>query len=64
MFCSLFTDQDKDLMEAKWVSLVEHVQNRHSGESFTHERFARCAHDDDIQERLWIQPGTDQCHLV
>lgn len=50
-------DEEGDLREAKWTSLVNHVQGIHEGHS---ELFPRCLHGDLQGERprKWLKTGT------
>jgi len=51
---------NKDLIEAKWRSIINHVQNKHDGHS---DLFPNCAHDDlpvtEIRSIKWLQPDTE-----
>lgn len=51
-------DGDPNVMEAKWRSMVNHVQDihEHGDAAFTH-----CAHpplEGEAREKEWLEPGT------
>jgi hypothetical protein len=50
-----------DLALAKWVSVLEHVQNCHH---FDDPLFPTCAHGANIQDRPWIETGKYKCGLI
>jgi len=59
-WCASTTDDDDpDLKEAKWLSITNHLMNRHSG----HENplFPKCAHGrlhGRERKKKWLKPGT------
>ena len=59
-WCASSTDDDDpDLKEAKWLSITNHLMNRHSG----HENplFPKCAHGrlhGRERKKKWLKPGT------
>ncbi|XP_020610691.1 uncharacterized protein LOC110049249 [Orbicella faveolata] len=59
-WCATSThDDDTDLKEAKWLSITNHLLNRHSG----HENplFPKCAHGrlhGRKRKKKWLKPGT------
>ena len=44
---------NEDLIRAKWLSLVNHIQNVHAG---CDKLFAKCLHK-RLQGRKWIKPS-------
>ena len=57
-WCAASTeDAEEDLREAKWRSIVNHMQNVHRGHS---ELFPRCLHGRlGCRKKKWLKPGTD-----
>ena len=59
-WCASSTDDDDpDLKEAKWLSITNHIMNRHSG----HENplIPQCAHGrlhGRERKKKWLKPGT------
>ena len=56
---------DKDLIEAKWKSLIRHIQNKHEGHGHT---FPRCSHQtsspETIHETVWFTPDSEPCDAL
>ncbi len=56
---------DADVMEAKWKSMVKHVQDIHEHGTPT---FPCCAHpplEGEARNKEWLEPGTTYCvHYV
>ena len=56
---------DKDLIEAKWKSLIRHVQNKHEGHG---QPYARCSHQmlspETIRETVWFTPDSEPCDAL
>ena len=51
-------DDDEDLKEAKWLSITNHIMNKHSG----HENplFPQCLHgrlQGRQRKKKWLKPG-------
>ena len=40
---------------AKWSSFMRHVANKHDGHP--DPLFVKCAHDDELEPRVWIKIG-------
>ncbi|XP_070561301.1 uncharacterized protein [Ptychodera flava] len=61
-WCATSTeDGDEDIIEAKWLSLVGHMQNRHTGHG---DPFPECAHGHlrgRERRKKWLQPSTKVC---
>ena len=58
-WCALSTpDGNSDMMEAKWLSVVNHIRNRHTRHGCT---FPRCLHTKYKRKRgeaiKWMKPG-------
>lgn len=54
---------DADVMEAKWRSMVNHVQDIHEHGTAT---FPCCAHpplEGEARNKEWLEPGTKYCLL-
>lgn len=45
---------DADMKKAKWLSMVNHVSNKHDGHG---ELFPKCEHGPVVEQRKWIQSG-------
>lgn len=60
-------DGDPDVMEAKWKSMVNHVQDIHEHST---PAFPSCAHpplEGEARKKEWLEPGTTSsilCLLV
>lgn len=55
-WCAASSDgQSGDIVAAKWLSIVRHIQNIHDGHS---ELFPVCAHSTLENERKWFKPNT------
>ena len=56
---------NKDLIEAKWKSLVRHVQNVHDGHG---QPYSKCSHQPlsatVICETAWFTPDTEACDAL
>ena len=56
---------DKDLIEAKWKSLIRHVQNKHEGHGY---RYPRCSHQilspETIHDTAWFTPDSEPCDAL
>ena len=56
---------DKDLIEAKWKSLIRHIQNWHEGHGHT---FPRCSHQtlspETMYETVWFTPDSEPCDAL
>ena len=56
---------DKDLIKAKWKSLIWHVQNKHEGHG---QPYARCSHQilspETIRETVWLTPDSEPCDAL
>ncbi|XP_064637203.1 uncharacterized protein LOC135493645 [Lineus longissimus] len=52
-------DGDKEVLLAKWLSIMNHIQNIHEGHD--NEKFPRCAHeviDESERKKKWLKPST------
>ena len=45
---------DASMKKAKWLSMVNHVSNKHDGHG---ELFPKCEHGPIVEPRKWIQSG-------
>ena len=55
-WCATSTKEGfQELIAAKWKSFMQHVANNH--DNHTSPLFAKCAHDDQIEDRQWIKTG-------
>ena len=64
-WCASSTKQGfKELIAAKWMSLMRHISNKHDNHQTP--LFDKCAHGADIDKRKWIKIGTYylKCFLV
>lgn len=52
-YCASSSGGDAELVVAKWLSILNHIVNIHSGHG---DRFPNCAHG-DIEERAWLRKG-------
>ena len=43
---------DGDIIEAKWLSVINHIHNKHS---HSNKLFPKCVHS-TIRNKKWIQP--------
>lgn len=48
---------DADLAEAVWLSVLNHIKDKHDGHSALYDR---CKHG-DLKPRKWIYPGCVYC---
>ncbi|XP_067030157.1 uncharacterized protein [Acropora muricata] len=56
-WCASSTKQGfKELIAAKWMSLMRHISNKHDNHQTP--LFDKCAHGADIDKRKWIKIGT------
>ena len=56
-WCASSTKQGfKELIAAKWMSLMRHISNKH--DNHQSHLFDKCAHRADIEKRKWIKIGT------
>ncbi|XP_068697377.1 uncharacterized protein [Montipora foliosa] len=56
-WCASSTKQGfKELVAAKWMSLMRHISNKHDNHQTP--LFDKCAHGADIDKRKWIKIGT------
>ena len=53
-WCAASSSGDGKQVEAKWLSISNHVTNVHEGHS---EAFPRCSHGPLQQERKWLRRG-------
>ena len=53
-WCAASSSGDSKQVEAKWLSISNHVTNVHEGHS---EAFPRCSHGPLQQERKWLRRG-------
>ena len=54
-WCAMSTEEgNEDLIRAKWLSLVNHIQNVHRGHG---SLFPKCLHK-RLKGRKWIKPST------
>ena len=61
-WCAASSDDDADLKEAKWLSITNHIMDKHSG----HENplFPKCLHDrlhGRERKKKWLKPGIFCC---
>ncbi|XP_033741770.1 uncharacterized protein LOC117328352 [Pecten maximus] len=47
-------DGDGELVSAKWLSLLNHISNKHEGHS---EKYAACEHGEITEDREWLKKG-------
>ncbi|XP_053389672.1 uncharacterized protein LOC128552654 [Mercenaria mercenaria] len=52
-WCAASSDGDEQLLTDKWLSILNHIQNIHTGHG---ERFPECLHD-ILEDRLWMKKG-------
>ena len=45
---------NQELKKAKWLSLLNHISDKHTGHS---QEFPNCFHGDLQQERQWLKKG-------
>lgn len=50
-----------ELILAKWLSVMYHLQNVHS--NFDSELYSECSHAEDLENRPWLQPG-EKRHIM
>lgn len=57
LYWSALTTSNGDgrIIWATFKSILCHIKNKHTG--FNDPIFNKCAHDDNISERKWLQPG-------
>jgi hypothetical protein len=48
---------DGELKTLKWLSIVNHISNKHEGHS---PAYPKCDHGDIQQERQWIKDGNSE----
>ena len=60
LYWSAATSQNGDEMVAKWVSVVNHIQDIHIHDD---QLFPACQHDpiDDSQHKNWLEAGIIAC---
>ena len=51
-WCASSSNGDPELVKEKWLSIVNHIANRHEGHG---TRFPKCLHDEI--DRIWLDPG-------
>lgn len=54
---------DSDKMEAKWQSMLNHVQDIHE---HSYPSFPQCAHpplEGEGRDKQWLEPGTIECTI-
>lgn len=52
---------DSEEMVSKWLSVANHVQNKHRGHS---DQVANCLHGELVgqdRKKKWLKPGTKAC---
>jgi len=54
-WCAASSGGDGKEVEAKWLSITNHVVNVHEGHS---SKFPQCAHGPLEEERQWLKRGT------
>lgn len=52
---------DGELKTLKWMSIVNHISNKHEGHS---PAFPKCDHGDIQQERQWIKEGNSETMIM
>ena len=52
-WCAASSNGDGELVQQKWLSILNHVTNVHQGHG---DRFPRCLHD-ELEEREWMIRG-------
>ena len=56
--CASTDDDDDDLKEAKWLSITNHIMNKHSGHDSP--LFSQCLHGrlhGRERKKKWLKPG-------
>lgn len=48
-------DGDGELVSAKWLSLMNHIRNKHVGHS---QRYPACEHGELTEDRAWLKEGS------
>ena len=52
---------DSELKKAKWLSILNHISDRHDGHG---DLFPRCQHGPLLESKQWIKSGKHFCYFL